>query len=51
MEFFDRFNAGHHRREWSAAEFPSVCMAMLAQKSLWQTEFTVATGLSENNYP
>ncbi len=23
-------NIPHHRREWSAAEFPSVCMALLA---------------------
>lgn len=23
-------NGGHHRRGWSAAEFPSVCMALIA---------------------
>jgi hypothetical protein len=22
-------NVGHHRQEWIAAEFPSVCMALL----------------------
>ena len=29
LSIFSSHNGCHHRREWSAAEFPSVCMALL----------------------
>ena len=40
-------NAGHHRREWRAAKFPSVCMAWLSEsvpllEDSWAYFFTIS---------